>query len=98
MLQRVSRIIEIVKSAFENAENNREHVIQSIKECSKQLIILRSILRYATNVGVKQSATSGIGLIQGYRTKLKVLNSTARSRWASIRIRWEEIESAFSGR
>lgn len=97
--------VQSAKLAFIRAENNPELVAQSVKDCSKDLRVLRKALQRAKNIGEKNGIISAITLILSYRTQLKHIKLRAasnpnsnRANWASSRVNWEDVQSAFSNR
>lgn len=103
MVHRIQDFVNKAKLALANAQDNRQLVEQNIKECSNDLRCLRKYLKRAQHIGQKQNCISGINLIQSYRNQLKQLKFASgagynRINWASKRISWEDVESAFDNR
>lgn len=103
MVHSIKDLVYKAKVALANAQDNRKLVEQNIKECSNDLRLIRQWLKRAQHIGEKQSYISGITLIQSYRNQLKQLKFAAgagynRINWASKRISWEDVESAFDNR
>lgn len=103
MAHRIKDLVNKAKVALANAQDNRKLVEQNIKACSNDLRRMRQCFKRAQHIGQKQSYISCINLIESYRNQIKRLKSSSGTRysrinWASKRISWGDMESAFDDR
>lgn len=101
-------LIVKTKSTLLSALENPELLEEAIKECNRDLRNLYGTLKLAPCRSMKSSVTNTISILTGFRTQMKLLRRKVvsgykkphqnRANYASTRVKWEDIQSAFNNR
>lgn len=107
--QSFSRLVEEMRArVIAINTDNPGDIEPTIKDCGSYIRKMNAALGTARDVGKKQHITSCIALMQGFRSMLKSLRGAVgggyqpthphRHSYASLRVKWVELESAFANR
>ena len=99
----ITDLVAQAKSNMEMCRKNPAALKKGIKECNQHVRKLISLIRNSKVVGEKMHLLNALGLVKGYRKKMKCiqlggLNNVRNNIRTRDRIYWNDLNSAFKGR
>ena len=97
-----NKCLDSLLSQYTSYENGEITMEDGLRKCRKYSLILNRALKKAPTISSKQHILSTISKIKYIRQQFKSLKSggslNSRKDWRSLRVKWEEMPSAFKSR
>src|ERR1700712_2572007 len=97
-----NKCLDSLLSHYTSYENGEITMEDGLRQCRKYSLILNRALNKAPTISSKQHILSTISKIKYIRQQFKSLKSggslNSRKDWRSLRVKWEEMPSAFKSR